>query len=64
MKTLYEEENQDGGLGETIFTNNEELDVVVIWKDNDGNSQQEEIRQLAVCAMENVNDKAVLNYYR
>lgn len=64
MKTLYEEENQDGGLGETCFTNSEEIDVIVIWKDNDGSVQQEEIRQLAESAQEEPKDKAVLDYYR
>lgn len=64
MKTLYEEENQDGPLGETFLTNNEELDVVVVWKDNDGQQQQEEIRQLAASALDDPKDKAVLDYYR
>jgi len=66
VKTQYEVEMQDteAGVEETIYTNDEEEDVIVIWKTFDGTPMEAEIRTLAENAERDVNDKAVLKYYR
>ncbi|KAH3893900.1 hypothetical protein DPMN_018052, partial [Dreissena polymorpha] len=68
VKTQFEvemvDDSQEGGLGEKIYSNDEEEDVVVIWKDVDGSSVQVELRALAEDSDTDTKDKAVLDYYR
>ncbi|XP_053377799.1 inositol 1,4,5-trisphosphate receptor type 1-like isoform X4 [Mercenaria mercenaria] len=61
-----EDENPDDGIAEPFFTIEEDEDVVVIWKEDNGETQQEEIRTLALNAAQDPQsrDKAVLKYYR
>ncbi|KAL4226234.1 Inositol 1 [Mactra antiquata] len=59
-----EDENTEDGISEPYFTIEEEEDVVVIWKEDDGQFQQEEIRTLAACSTDDHQSKAVLKYYR
>ncbi|XP_052781889.1 inositol 1,4,5-trisphosphate receptor type 1-like isoform X2 [Mya arenaria] len=66
VKTQYEVEMQDNDqeVGETIYTNDEEEDVIVIWKEPDGKIVDIDIRVLAENAETDAHDKGILKYYR